>query len=110
MIMKMRQIYLAAIFAAIFAESGMSASSRDVTVAISNFTFKPGDLHIKVGTKVIFKNEDDIPHRVAATDGSFYSKALDTDDLASVTFNKAGVFPYFCTLHPRMQGKIIVTP
>ncbi len=108
--MKTRNIYLVAALAAIFAESGLSASSNDVTVAISNFTFKPGDLHIKAGTKVVFKNEDDIPHRVAATDGSFYSKALDTDDLAIVTFNKPGVFPYFCTLHPHMQGKITVTP
>jgi plastocyanin len=90
---------------------GSAAAAPDaVTVGISNFTFKPGDIHIKAGTTVIFKNEDDIPHRVAATDGSFYSKALDTDDVARVTFKKAGVFPYFCTLHPRMQGKITVTP
>lgn len=82
----------------------------DATVAISNFTFKPGDLHVKVGTRVTFKNEDDIPHRVAAVDGSFASKALDSDDQASFTFSKVGVFSYFCTLHPRMQGKIIVTP
>ncbi len=81
-----------------------------MTVSISNFTFKPSDLHVKVGTKVTFKNDDDIPHRVAATDGSFYSKALDTDDVASFTFSKTGTFPYFCTLHPHMQGKIIVTP
>jgi plastocyanin len=87
-----------------------ATSSSDAAVAISNFTFKPGDLHVKVGTRVTFKNEDDIPHRVAADDGSFVSKALDSDDQASFTFNKLGTFAYFCTLHPRMQGKIIVTP
>jgi plastocyanin len=106
--MKMRQIFLATALAMGF--GNVSASPNDVTVSISNFTFKPGDLHVKVGTKVTFKNDDDIPHRVAATDGSFYSKALDTDDVASFTFSKAGTFAYFCTLHPRMQGKIIVTP
>jgi plastocyanin len=106
--MKLRQLLFVALLAA--GSGGVSASPNDVTVSISNFTFKPGDLHVKVGSKVTFKNDDDIPHRVAATDGSFHSKALDTDDVASFTFNKAGTFPYFCTLHPHMQGKIIVTP
>jgi plastocyanin len=106
--MKLRQLLFVALLAA--GSGGASASPNDVIVSISNFTFKPSDLHVKVGTTVTFKNEDDIPHRVAATDGSFYSKALDTDDIARVTFKKAGVVPYFCTLHPHMQGKIIVTP
>lgn len=105
--MKLRQFLFVAALAV--ACGSASASPNAVTVAISNFTFQPNDLHVKVGTTVIFKNEDDIPHRVAATDGSFYSKALDTDDIARVTFTKPGVFPYFCTLHPRMQGKIVVT-
>jgi plastocyanin len=106
--MKLRYLLLAIALAVGYGEA--SASSNFITVGISNFTFKPGDLKIKVGTTVIFKNEDDIPHRVAATDGSFHSKALDTDDVASFTFNKPGVFPFFCTIHPRMQGKIIVAP
>lgn len=89
---------------------GAASASHDASIAISNFTFKPGDLHIKAGTRVTFRNEDDIPHRIAAVDGSFASKALDSDDQASFTFKTAGVFSYFCTLHPRMQGKIIVTP
>jgi plastocyanin len=105
--MKLGQLLFAAL---LVASSEAFASPNDVTVGISNFTFQPSDLHIKAGTTVIFKNEDDIPHRVAATDGSFYSKALDTDDMARVTFKKPGTFSYFCTLHPHMQGKIIVTP
>jgi plastocyanin len=106
--MKLRQLLFVALLSA--GAGVASASPNGATVSISNFTFKPGDLHVKVGTTVTFKNDDDIPHRVAATDGSFYSKALDTDDKASFTFSKVGTFPYFCTLHPHMQGKITVTP
>jgi plastocyanin len=99
------------IAASVFAFGDARATSpSDAIIAISNFTFRPGDLHVKVGTRVTFKNEDDIPHRVAANDGSFVSRALDSDDEASFTFSKLGIFAYFCTLHPRMQGKIIVTP
>lgn len=107
--MKVKQFALIAA-AALAVSHSDAAASNDATVSISNFTFKPGTLQVKVGTRVVFKNEDDIPHRVAAVDGSFTSKALDTDDQASFTFVKPGVFAYFCTLHPRMQGKIIVTP
>lgn len=107
--MKVKQFALIAA-AALAVSHSDAAASNDATVSISNFTFKPGALQVKVGTRVVFKNEDDIPHRVAAVDGSFTSKALDTDDQASFTFVKPGVFAYFCTLHPRMQGKIIVTP
>ena len=52
----------------------------------------------------------DIPHLFVANDGSFRSKALDTSDIYSFTFTKAGDFAYFCGLHPHMQGKVIVSP
>src|SRR5579863_6400929 len=86
------------------------AFAGEARVAIENFTFKPAALEVKVGTKVTFKNEDDIPHLVVAVDGSYRSKALDTDDEASITLTKPGVFAYYCGLHPHMQGKITVTP
>ena len=64
---------------------------------------------VKAGTTVTFENDDDIPHLVVATDGSFRSKALDTGDSFAFTFTKSGDFPYFCGIHPQMQGKITVS-
>lgn len=78
-------------------------------VKIDNFTFTPQDLTVKAGTTVTFENADDIPHLVVATDNSFHSKALDTGDTYAFTFTKPGDFPYFCGIHPHMQGKITVT-
>lgn len=79
-------------------------------VKIENFTFTPTALTVKVGTVVTFENDDDIPHIVVASDGSFRSKALDTGDGYTFTFTKSGDFPYFCALHPHMQGTITVIP
>ena len=59
---------------------------------------------------MVWENNDDIPHTVAAMDGTFHSQALDTEDKFSFTFDKAGTFEYFCSLHPQMIGKIIVNP
>lgn len=78
-------------------------------VTIDNFTFAPAELSVAVGTTVNWVNRDDIPHTVVAKDKSFRSKALDTNDRYSFVFTKAGTYDYFCSLHPHMTGKIIVT-
>jgi plastocyanin len=85
-------------------------AAGDPTVTIENFIFKPAALTIHAGNSVIFKNADDIPHSVVMSDGSFHSKALDTDDHVSVAFPKPGDYGYFCGLHPHMQGVINVVP
>ena len=79
-------------------------------VRIDNFSFGPVALTVPVGTTVIWTNHDDIPHTVVSTDDpkTFKSKVLDTDDKFSFTFSKAGTYPYFCSIHPKMTGKVIV--
>jgi len=77
-------------------------------VKIDNFSFGPGTLTIPVGTTVTWTNRDDIPHTVVSTEGVFKSKVLDTDEKFSFTFSKAGTYPYFCSIHPKMTGKVIV--
>jgi plastocyanin len=79
-------------------------------VKIDNFSFGPAALTVPVGTTVTWINRDDIPHTVVSTDDSktFKSKVLDTDEKFSFTFSKAGTYPYFCSIHPKMTGKVIV--
>ena len=77
-------------------------------VKIDNFSFGPATLTVPVGTSVTCTNRDDIPHTVVSTDGVFKSKVLDTDEKFSFTFSKAGTYPYFCSIHPKMTGKVIV--
>ena len=77
-------------------------------VRIDNFSFGPVDLAVSVGTTVTWTNRDDIPHTVVSTDKAFKSKVLDTDEKFSFTFTKAGTYPYFCSIHPKMTGKVVV--
>jgi plastocyanin len=65
---------------------------------------------VKTGTTVIWRNEDDIPHTVSSSTRLFKSKALDTDDSFSFTFTAPGTYEYFCSLHPRMTGTVVVEP
>jgi len=77
-------------------------------IKIDNFSFGPATLTVSVGTTVTWANRDDIPHTVVSTDGVFKSKVLDTDEKFSFTFSKAGTYPYFCSIHPKMTAKVIV--
>jgi plastocyanin len=89
-----------------------SAQEKTATteVKIDNFSFGPVTLTVPVGTTVTWTNRDDIPHTVVSTDDpkTFKSKVLDTDEKFSFTFSKAGTYPYFCSIHPKMTGKVIV--
>jgi plastocyanin len=77
-------------------------------VKIDNFSFLPQEMTVAAGTKVTWVNRDDIPHTVVSTNSVFKSKALDTDDQYSFTFEKAGTYDYFCSIHPKMTAKVIV--
>ena len=90
--------------------SGGRALADDATIKIANFTFDPPTLTVKAGTTVTWVNADDIPHLVTDKDGKFHSSALDTNDKFSQTLSTAGTVEYFCAIHPKMTGKIVVTP
>ena len=87
------------------AADGQAATTE---VRVDNFTFGPDTLTVPVNATVTWVNKDDIPHVIASNDGLFKSKALDTDQKFSYTFTKAGTYPYYCSIHPKMTGKIVV--
>jgi plastocyanin len=83
-------------------------SAATAEVKIDNFSFGPQTVTVPVGATVTWINRDDIPHTVVSTDGVFKSKVRDTDEKFSYTFDKAGTYSYFCSIHPKMTGKVVV--
>jgi plastocyanin len=83
-------------------------SGANAEVKIDNFVFGPETITVPVGATVTWTNKDDIPHTSVSTEGVFKSKVLDTDEKFSYTFNKAGTYSYYCTIHPKMTGKVVV--
>ncbi len=96
------------VLAALAAEAGPMLTGANVR--IDNFSFGPGQIIVAQGTRVTWTNQDDIPHTVtdAAELGSFKSPPLDTGEHYDHLFSKPGTYHYFCSLHPKMQGTIIV--
>lgn len=85
-----------------------SPAAGAVAIVIDNFSFTPGATKVAPGTTVTWTNHDDIPHNVVSTEQKFKSPVLDTDGQFSHQFDTAGVYPYFCSIHPRMTGRIEV--
>jgi plastocyanin len=79
-------------------------------VTIDNFAFSPKIVSVAAGSKLTWRNRDDVPHKIQSVGDRFAgSQLLDTKGTYSVAFPKSGEFPYFCSLHPVMQGKVVVT-
>ena len=83
-------------------------TGSDPEIKIDNFTFTPKTLTAKPGDTVTWINKDDVPHKIASVDKKFSSEPLDTDQQFSHTFTEAGTYDYFCSIHPRMTGTVIV--
>jgi amicyanin len=88
--------------------AGEEPPGANAEVKIDKFSFVPMELRVAVGTTVTWINRDDIPHMVVSTKGVFKSKVRDSDEKFSYTFTKTGTYPYYCSVHPKMTGKVVV--
>lgn len=69
-----------------------------------------GDFTVAVGKTVVWTNFDEQPHNVVARDGSWRTGVIDPGDRDSVTFNEAGTWEFYCTIHPELTGTLRVEP
>lgn len=106
---------LAIACAAALVDAGQAASAgaRSTTkssVTISNYSFHPASLTVKVGATVTWVNEDGDVHTIKSTDGPevFGSPGLDSGEQFKYTFRRAGTYHYICSVHPYMRGIVVV--
>ena len=79
------------------------------TIEIKDFMFNPPTLTVKAGEKITFINHDEEPHTVVSVGKKFQkSSALDTDQEFTITAGEPGTYEYFCSVHPKMTGTIVV--
>jgi plastocyanin len=78
-----------------------------IEVDIRNFAYHPFLLHVEKGARVTFENRDGAAHD-ATRKGNFGTGLLRPGEAATVRFVHRGTFPYVCSLHPGMRGKVVV--
>jgi plastocyanin len=92
------------------AASPAAPSHATVQVSIQNFAFVPQTITVAPGTTVVWTQKDSAPHTVTSDTGAWPASAqLSTGQTFSFTFTKVGTYPYHCSVHPYMTGKVIVT-
>jgi Icc protein len=90
-------------------EEGMKAAGAGAKqVVVDNFSFAPAMAAVAIGSTVTWTNRDDVPHNIVSTGQKFKSPVLDTDEQFSHTFDAPGTYEYFCSIHPKMTGQVVV--
>ena len=90
--------------AAVPSAAGVQA---DVTVAVIDNKFEPANVEVKPGQAVRWVFSGVMEHDVVADDGSFVSELVTSGEYVHV-FETAGEFPYDCSVHPEMTGRVVV--
>jgi plastocyanin len=86
-----------------------SSSNKQNKIEIKDFAFNPQTITVKAGEKVTWINRDEEPHTVVSVEKQFKkSTALDTDQEFTITAGAPGTYTYFCSVHPKMTGTIVV--
>jgi len=88
-------------------EAGMTAAGAH-DVVVDNFSFAPSMASVAAGSTITWTNRDDVPHNIVSIEQKFKSPVLDTGEQFSHRFDTAGTYKYFCSLHPKMTGQIVV--
>ena len=86
-----------------------STNSKQNTIEIKDFAFNPQIITVKSGQTITWINRDEEPHTVVSVEKQFKkSSALDTDQSFTITAGTPGTYTYFCSVHPKMTGTIVV--
>jgi len=88
-------------------EEEMSTGGNE-KVSVDNFSFAPATATVPIGSTITWTNRDDVPHTVVSTEQAFKSPVLDTDQQFSHRFDSPGTYKYFCSIHPKMTGQVVV--
>ena len=83
------------------------SEASGTTVDVGKNCFGPTVLRVAVGDKVTWKNYDPIVHTITAAGGVF-DLEIQPEETFSHVFTRAGTYPYYCLLHPRMAGAVVV--
>ena len=89
-------------------DMGTSGAGQN-KIEIKDFAFNPQTITVKSGEKITWINRDEEPHTIVSVEKQFKkSTALDTDQEFTITAGTPGTYTYYCSVHPKMTGKIVV--
>lgn len=90
------------------ASSDNDTAVENITVRINGMRFEPASITVSPGTTVTWVHESPMPHTISGNADGLGSSTLYNGQTYSHTFNKGGLFNYYCGIHPSMTGSVLV--
>jgi plastocyanin len=91
------------------AEPAPAAKGGSGDVTMKDIKFHPDKVTIKTGQTVVWTNEDSVGHDVTADDfKSGDPGGIENGQTFQHKFPKKGTFKYQCSVHPGMEGTVVV--
>jgi plastocyanin len=97
------------IVVAVLGLMSVSARAATIQITIDKLVFAPVEVAAKVGDTVEWVNKDMLAHTATGTHREF-NVVIGPKKTARLVLKKAGSFDYYCTFHPNMKGRLVVTP
>jgi plastocyanin len=86
-----------------------TGNGKENKIEIKDFAFNPQNITVKSGETITWINRDEEPHTVVSVGKQFKkSPGLDTDQTYTIVAGAPGTYSYFCSVHPKMTGTIVV--
>jgi plastocyanin len=85
-----------------------STAAADANVTVANMAFGPSRVTVGVGDTVTWTFQDATAHTVTSDDGFFDTPPTSGGASRTIRFRSAGTFPYHCSIHSMMVGRVSV--
>ncbi|SFI40154.1 Plastocyanin [Collimonas sp. OK307] len=99
-------LYCACAGMALGADMGVHPVTHVIT--IEGMKYSPEVIEVNAGDTIVWTNKDAFPHTVTAENHRFDSKEIGSGRSWKFKASVRGVFPYICSFHPTMRGKLVV--
>jgi len=83
-------------------------TTASVGINMIDNAYDPVDIEVPAGSSITWTNIGELPHTVTARDQSYDSGFLTKGESWTMQFDEAGVYEYFCIIHPEMVGRLTV--
>ena len=85
-----------------------SVNDTDIVIGIRNYNYNPRVISIPLGATVTWLNDDKVDHTATEKNGAWDSTIIHSEQSEILTFNTPGIYNYYCTIHPYMNGTLTV--
>jgi plastocyanin len=100
--------FAALVLPCLVAVPAQTASAASANVTVVNMSFGPSRVTVGVGETVTWTFQDATSHTVTSDDGFFNTPPTSGGASRTIRFRSSGTFPYHCSIHTMMVGRVSV--